>query len=120
MAVLATLRKDGSVLLSPVCHEWRDGGFNIWVVEEDVKTRHIRRDGRATVAVAESEDPFRGVEVRGVAQLIDQDVFEVASRIMARYLGRDEGTAYVKALLGKHLIVRLEPGNFRAWDFSDE
>jgi hypothetical protein len=31
IAVLATLRTDGTVLLSPVYHEWRDGGFNIWV-----------------------------------------------------------------------------------------
>ena len=31
VAVLATLRADGTALLSPVYHEWRDGGFNVWV-----------------------------------------------------------------------------------------
>ncbi|HYB47740.1 MAG TPA: hypothetical protein VED20_10335 [Streptosporangiaceae bacterium] len=31
VAVLATLRGDGTVLLSPVWHEWRDGGFNVWI-----------------------------------------------------------------------------------------
>jgi PPOX class probable F420-dependent enzyme len=98
VAVVATLRKDGSVLLSPVCHEWRDGGFNLWIIE-DVKTRHLRRDPRATIVVAESEEPYRGVEVRGVAQLIDHDVFDIAARIMARYLGKEEGAAYVKSLL---------------------
>ena len=30
VAILATTRKDGTVLLSPVWHEWRDGGFNVW------------------------------------------------------------------------------------------
>lgn len=120
VAVLATLRKDGSVLLSPVCHEWQESGFNMWITEEDVKTRHLRRDPRATIVVAESEEPYRGVEIRGVAQLIDHDVFEVAAGIMARYLGTDEGAAYVKAYPGKHLVARLEPGNFRAWDFADE
>lgn len=120
MAVLATLRMDGSVLLSPVCHEWRDGGFNVWITEEDVKARHLRRDPRATIVVAESEPPWRGVEIRGMAQLSDQDVFEVAAGILARYLGRDEGAAYVKAVPGEHLIARLEPGNLRAWDFADE
>lgn len=34
VAVLATLRTDGTVLLSPVYHEWRDGGFNIWVEQQ--------------------------------------------------------------------------------------
>src|SRR5918997_1406141 len=27
-ATLATYRRDGTVLLSPVWHEWRDGGFH--------------------------------------------------------------------------------------------
>ena len=120
MAVLATLRKDGSVLLSPVCHEWRDGGFNVWITEEDVKARHLRRDPRATIVVAESQEPYRGVEIRGVAQLLDRAVFEVAVDIMSRYLGSEEGTGYVKGYPGTHLIARLEPGNLRAWDFTDE
>ena len=34
VAVLATLRTDGTILLSPVYHEWRDGGFNIWVEQQ--------------------------------------------------------------------------------------
>jgi hypothetical protein len=29
LAVLATYRPDGTVLLSPVWHEWRDGGFRL-------------------------------------------------------------------------------------------
>jgi hypothetical protein len=59
VAILATLRRDGPVLLSPVWHEWRDGGFNMWIRAEDVKIRHPRRDPRATAAVAESEPPLR-------------------------------------------------------------
>ena len=65
VAVLATLRTDGTVLLSPVYHEWRDGGFNIWVEQQNVKARHLRRDPRATILVAESDPPLRAVEVRG-------------------------------------------------------
>ena len=70
VAVLATLRSDGSVLLSPVWHEWRDGGFNLWLPADDVKTRHLRRDPRATLVVAESADPLRGVELRTQAELL--------------------------------------------------
>ena len=44
VAVLATLRADGTVLLSPVYHEWREGGFNVWVEAKNVKARHLRRD----------------------------------------------------------------------------
>ena len=53
-AVLATHREDGTVLLSPVYQEWRDGGFNVAVSSNDVKARHLRRDPRASlVEIAE-------------------------------------------------------------------
>ena len=120
VAVLATLREDGSVLLSPVWHEWRDGGFNVWVGTQDVKARHLRRDPRATIVVAESQSPLRGVEVRTTVRFIDESVFETASRIAARYIGEEEGAAYVKTLGGADVIIRLEPGDLRVWDFADE
>jgi len=120
VAVLATLRRDGTVLLSPVWHEWRDGGFNMWIAVQDVKVRHLRRDPRATVVVAESEPPLRGVEVRGAAQLIDERVSEIAVRIAVRYIGKERGAAYVDSLGGEDVIVRLTPGDIRIWDFADE
>lgn len=119
VAILATLRRDRPVLLSPVWHEWRDGGFNMWIAAEDVKIRHLRRDPRASAVVAESEPPLRGVEVRGDARFIHEGVPETARRIAARYIGEERGTAYVASLPGDHMIVRLEPGALRAWDFAD-
>ena len=119
VAVLATLRTDGSVQLSPVWHEWRDGGFNIWIPLDDVKARHLRRDPRATIVVAESAAPLRGVEVRTTARFVDEHVVETADRIATRYIG-DEGPAYVASLGGGDVIVRLEPGALRVWDFADE
>lgn len=119
VAVLATRSRDGSVLLSPVWHEWRDGGFNVWTGARDVKARHLRRDPRASIVVAEHEPPLRGVEVRGMARLIDRGVHEVAVRIASRYIGPEKGAAYVGSA-GGDLIVRLEPGALRVWDFADE
>ena len=120
LAVLATLRADGSVLLSPIWYEWRDGGFNLWVEAENVKARHLRRDPRATIVVAESEPPLRGVEVRGSARFIGEGVTETAHRIAARYVGDEEGAADAEALRGLDVIIRIEPGNLRVWDFADE
>jgi PPOX class probable F420-dependent enzyme len=120
VAILATLRRDGTVLLSPVWHEWGDGGFNMWIAAEDVKIRHLRRDPRATAVVAESEPPLRGVEVRGVARFIHEGVAETARRIAARYIGEERGPAYAASAPGYHVIVRLEPGALRVWDFADE
>lgn len=120
VAVLATLRADGSVLLSPVWHEWREGGFNVWVEAKNVKARHLRRDPRATIVVAESEPPLRGVEVRASTRFIEQGVTETARRIAARYIGDDEAAADAEGIRGADVIVRLEPGDIRVWDFADE
>jgi len=120
VAVLATLRADGSVLLSPIWHEWRDGAFNVWVEANNVKARHLRRDPRATIVVAESDPPLRGVEVRGSARFIEENVTEIARRIATRYIGEDEAATYADALHGTDVIVRIAPGDIRVWDYADQ
>ena len=120
LAVLATRRADGSTLLSPVWHRWRDGGFDLWIGASDVKVRHLRRDPNATVVVAESELPYRAVEVRGRAEFIDHDVIESAIEIASRYVGAERGRAFVTDNAGDDLIVRVAPGDLRVWDFADD
>jgi len=120
VAVLATLRPDGSVQLSPVWHEWRDGGFNLWLPADDVKSRHLRRDPRATIVVAESVDPLRGVELRTEARLLDAGDLSVPVRIATRYVGPEKGFEYVHEAGYDSVIGRLEPGHLRVWDFDEE
>ncbi len=40
-------------------------------------------------------------------------------RIASRYLGLRAGAAYAEQA-GDDLLIRLEPGELRAWDFADE
>lgn len=119
LAVLATYRRDGSVLLSPVWHEWRDGGFHVVTGSSDVKAAHLRRDSRASIVVCEHTPPYRGVEVRCNALLVTEGADDAVTRIASRYLGREAGAAYAESG-GDDLIIRLEPGDLRAWDFADE
>jgi PPOX class probable F420-dependent enzyme len=120
VAVLATLRADGSVLLSPVWHEWCDGAFNVWTEADNVKARHLRRDPRATIVVAESDPPLRGVEVRGSARFVEENITETARRIATRYIGEEEAATYAQALSGADVIVRIEPRDIRVWDYADQ
>jgi PPOX class probable F420-dependent enzyme len=119
LAVLATYRADGTVLLSPVWHEWRDGGFQAVTGSQDVKAAHLRRDPRASIVVCEHSRPYRGVELRGRAQLRTAGADAAVRRIASRYLGPEAGAAYAETA-GDDLIIRLEPGDLRAWDFTDE
>jgi PPOX class probable F420-dependent enzyme len=119
LAVLATYRRDGTVLLSPVWHEWRDGGFQVVTGSQDVKAAHLRRDPRASIVVCEHAPPYRGVEVRGHARVLTAGAGDAVRRIASRYLGAGAGAAYAESA-GDDLLIRVEPGNLRAWDFADE
>jgi PPOX class probable F420-dependent enzyme len=118
LAVLATHRRDGTILLSSVWHEWSDNGFNVVTGQRDVKAGHLRRDPRASIVVCEDSPPYRGLELRaraGLSTLKDQSIVR---RIATRYLGPEEGERYVETGYDD-LLVRLEPGDLRAWDFTD-
>jgi PPOX class probable F420-dependent enzyme len=119
LAVLATYRRDGTVLLSPVWHEWRAGGFNVATSSLNVKARHLRRNPTASLVICEHTPPYRGVEARCEAKLVTEGVRECAERIASRYLGSEAGAAYAE-VTADDLLVRLEPDKLRAWDFVDE
>ena len=118
VAVLATYRANGTVLLSPVWHEYRDGRFTVCTAAVDVKARHLRSDPRAVILVAESHPPYRGVELTTRATLDQDGVAETVRRIAVRYLGEAKGQAYADSA-PDDTLVRLEPGLVRAWDFAD-
>jgi len=118
-AVLATYRRDGGVLLSPVWHQWRDGGFDVVVYPTDIKVRHLRRDPRASIVVYENEPPYRGVELRTTPQLIDLEDSAIVTAMAVRYLGKEAGEAYASGSADT-MLIRLEPGDVRTWDFSEE
>lgn len=121
MAVLATYRANGSVLLSPVWHRWHDGGFDVVVGPGDVKLKHLRRDPRASIVVYEHEPPYRGLEVRGEARLVSDGAAEALGAMAVRYLGPDDGRAYVESVpVRDSVLVRLEPTELRGWDFADD
>ena len=122
LAILATRRKNGEILLSPVCHEWRDGELLFTVYAGDLKSRHIRRDPRITLLIAESEHPLRGLQLTGEAVIdAEADANELMARLGARYgndVGQDDfANAYAPGILD---VVRLRPSHVRAWDYADE
>ena len=120
-ATLATRFRDGTTLLSPVWHEWRDGGFTVAVAAGDIKVRHIERDARVSISIAEDTPPYRGIEVRGQATISKEETQEILRRITVRYLGPEQGEVYANMMTQADLaLIRIEPGVLRAWDFVDE
>lgn len=119
VAVLATYRMNGSVLLSPVWHQWRDGGFDVVVGPNDIKLKHLRRDPRASVLVYGHEPPYAGLEARGEARREEEGAADAILSMALRYLGPEDGPAYA-ATVTNAVLVRLEPTELRGWDFAEE
>lgn len=121
VAVLATYRASGEVMLSPVWHEWRDGGINIYTGgASEGKVRHLRRDPRASLVVAEQVMPLRGLEVSGRATLSREGFYDVLRRVVTRYEGAEEAETMVAGIDEPGYVIRLVPERSRAWDFADE
>jgi hypothetical protein len=54
--------------------------------------------------------------LRDCAQLVASDA---AREIAVRYLGPEAGEAYASGG-SDEIVIRLEPGELRVWDFADE
>jgi PPOX class probable F420-dependent enzyme len=120
IAVLATRRKDDTIMLSPVWFEWRDGGINVWADSlENGKVRHITRDPRVSVVVANQEWPYKGMEIRAQATLSGDGFYDVLGRTARRYSGEEAATRMVSSY-EPGVVIRIEPGELRAWDYEDE
>jgi PPOX class probable F420-dependent enzyme len=117
-AVLGTYRKDGSAFVSPVWFRWNDGAFEVVIAEGDVKLRHLAANPDCILVVFEAVPPFRGVEVRGTAELIAGDVAAARREIAGRYLGEDAGARFAAERTKPGVLLRLAAREPRVWDLA--
>ena len=116
-AVLMTYRKDGTANVSPVWFRWHDDAFEVVIAHGDVKLKHLAHDPRCALLVFEAVPPFRGIEVRGVPELIEGDVTPVREGIAGRYLGANDGRRFAAERTSKPgVLLRLSPVSPRVWD----
>ena len=89
------------------------------IAEGDVKLAHLARNPQCILVVFEAIPPFRGVEVRGVADLVEGDVTSARAEIAGRYLGADDGERFAAARRSKPgVLLRLVPDAPRTWSLS--
>jgi hypothetical protein len=75
-----------------------------------------------SIVVANSDWPYKGLEVRGEARLSDDadEFFRVVGRTSRRYFGEEDGAAFAATMTRPGVVIRIEPGELRAWDYEDE
>jgi PPOX class probable F420-dependent enzyme len=87
---LATVMADGTPQVSPAWIE-RDGDTAVVVntAKGRVKHRNLQRDPHVALAVHDPRNPYRYVQVRGRAELVEEGADDMIDRLAKKYLGKD-------------------------------
>jgi hypothetical protein len=73
------------------------------------------------LVLAEDSPPYRGIEIAGRARLSEDIGPSLVTRLAVRYLGAERGNAWARVAAKEALLlIRIEPGRLRVWDFADE
>jgi PPOX class probable F420-dependent enzyme len=118
--ILGTTRQDGSVQMSPVWFEYRDG--QIWLNGGPNRDwfRHMQNSGQATLLLVDPKNMFRWAQIQ--ARYLDS-TSDAADDHIDRLSQRYFGGPYPNDKTGR-LIIRLEPvrvtgGDMRQpWDIT--
>jgi PPOX class probable F420-dependent enzyme len=87
---LATLMPDGSPQVTPVWVDINGDTILINTAEGRVKTRNLVRDGRVAISVADQQNPYRYIQVRGrVVARTHEGADAHIDRLAKKYLGQD-------------------------------
>ena len=91
-AYLATVGKDGAPQVTPVWID-RDGDtIRINTAKGRAKDRNMRRDPRVAISIADADDPYERVEIRGrvVGTVDEPEAREHINRLNRKYHDGDE------------------------------
>jgi PPOX class probable F420-dependent enzyme len=74
LAFLATVMPDGAPQVSPVWVDLENGYVRVNTAVGRVKEKNLRRDPRVAISVADRNDPYSKVDIRGrVVEMVEGD-----------------------------------------------
>lgn len=86
LAVIGTLRRDGSPRTVPTWYLWLDGRILVNMDDDRARLRDLRRDARVSLTVFDGNDWYTHISLRGrVTALHDDADLLDANRIWSRY-----------------------------------
>ena len=95
IAVMVTLHRNGSPHVTPNWYRY-DGTVLTFITRKDrLKYRNLQRDNRISVCIYDPPVASHYVVISGTATCTDQDIWDEARRIIARYRTPEEVDGYV-------------------------
>jgi len=110
-AHLATVRPDGAPQTQVMWFVWDGERIRMTHTKTRQKYRNFQREPRVALSIAEPENPYRFLEIRGLVETIDDDDAEASfyQSLQQRY-----GQTYPIADAAVRVIVTIRPEKFIA------
>ena len=115
IALVATINRDGSPQLTPVWVDYEDGMISFNTARGRLKERNLKRDPRLSLTVFDSDNPYAYVQIKGTAELTEEDAAAQTHRLSKKYLDEDvypfaqEGEVRVKVIVEPDRIQTYPP-----------
>ncbi len=89
-AFVATVMPDGTPQVTPVWFDYDGQYVNFNTAKGRVKERNLREQPHIALAIFDPQDPYRYIQIRGRAELIEQDAVAHADKLAKKYMGVDK------------------------------
>jgi PPOX class probable F420-dependent enzyme len=107
---LATISSDGFPHVTPVWYVYEDGRIFTSTEKDRVKFRNIARDNKIGASIDWEPRPYRGLSIKGIAHVHEQQIKDRIRQISGRYVPADEVDDIVDWLLkGPRVVLQIEP-----------
>jgi len=108
LAFVATLMKDGWPQITPTWVDIEDGKILVNTAEGRLKQKNISRDGRIAISVADQNNPYHMVTVRGrVVEQTNEGADEHVDKLAKKYLGVEKYP--LRSPNEKRVIIKIKP-----------
>jgi PPOX class probable F420-dependent enzyme len=116
VASLATIRRDGFPHVTEVWFLYDEGELKTSLNTSRLKTRNLQRDPKCSLLILDLQNPYRYLEVRGIAHVEPDDDRAFAGKLGAKYdadLSEHDGPE------DRRVVVTIEPVNVHAWPSAE-
>jgi PPOX class probable F420-dependent enzyme len=109
LVYVASLMKDGSPHVAPTWVDIDNGTILVNTAVGRVKQKNISRDGRVALAIADHDNPYNMVTLRGkvVDQITGQEAEEHIDQLAKKYIGKDKYPG--RAPGERRVILKIKP-----------
>ena len=110
-AFVSSIMKDGYPQVTPTWVDIENGNILVNTVIGKLKHKNISRDPRVALAIADQNDPYDMVTIRGrtVEQITGDAAEEHIDKLVEKYIGKDKYPGRSPA--EKRVILKIKPEN---------